>query len=41
MPIYQFEHPDTGEIFEEMRPFRKIDDPFLAPDGTKCERIKG
>ena len=39
MPIYQYKHPDTGEIFEEIRPFRKMDKPFVAPDGKKCKRI--
>jgi len=39
MPIYVFEHTDTGERFEEMRLFKDIDKPFIAPDGKKCKRI--
>lgn len=40
MPIYQFKHPKTGEIFEDIRSFKNINKPFFAPDGVKCERIK-
>jgi hypothetical protein len=40
MPIYEFEHPKTGEIFEEIRSFKDIDKPFIAPDGTKCRRLR-
>ena len=38
MPIYEFEHPETGEIFEEIRSFKDIDKPFIAPDGIECKR---
>jgi len=40
MPIYQFKHPETEEIFEEMRSFKDMKKTFIAPDGVKCERIK-
>ena len=39
MPIYIFQHPDTEETFEEIRPFSRIDEPFYAPDGKECKRI--
>lgn len=39
MPIYSYEHPDTGEIFDDIRPFKKANKPFIAPDGKKCKRI--
>jgi predicted nucleic acid-binding Zn ribbon protein len=39
VPIYEFEHPETGEIFEEMRKMKDADKPFVAPDGTVCKRI--
>ena len=39
MPIYQFIHPETKEIFEEIRSFKNIDKLFIALDGVKCERI--
>jgi hypothetical protein len=40
MPIYTFEHPDTGEIFEDIRSFKDMDKSFYAPDGKKCKRVK-
>ena len=39
-PIYQYKHPDTGEIFEDIRSFKNADKVFLSPDGVKCKRIK-
>lgn len=39
MPTYEFEHPETGEIFEEIRRFDESDKPFIAPDGVSCSRI--
>jgi len=39
MPVYVFEHPETKEVFEEFRSFKKINKPFYAPDGIKCKRI--
>lgn len=39
-PIYEYEHPETGEIFEEIRSFKDIDKPFYAPDGKKCKRLR-
>ena len=39
MPTYEFEHPDTGEIFEDIRRFSEVDEPFIAPDGVVCPRI--
>ena len=40
MPIYVFIHPDTEEEFEEIRSFKDINKPFIAPDGKKCKRKK-
>lgn len=39
MPIYQYKHPKTQEIFEEWRTMSKCDEPFHAPDGILCEKI--
>jgi len=39
MPIYIYKHPETGEIFEDIRSFKDIDKPFISPDGIKCERV--
>jgi hypothetical protein len=39
LPIYEYEHPTTGEIFEDIRPFSKADKPYIASDGAKCVRV--
>ena len=39
MPIYQFEHPKTGEVFEVTRPMSEYNDPFSAPDGVECKNM--
>lgn len=39
MPTYEFEHPETGEIFEDIRRFADADEPYVAEDGTVCPRI--
>lgn len=39
MPIYEYEHPETGEIFDDLRAFKDMDKPFIAPDGVECPRI--
>lgn len=39
MAIYEYEHPDTGDIFEIMRPMSESDEPFFAPDGVECKRV--
>jgi len=39
MPIYSYEHPDTGEVFEEIRSFKDCNKSFVLEDGTKCERV--
>lgn len=38
MPNYEFKHPKTGKIFEDIRTFSRADDPFVAPDGVVCVR---
>lgn len=40
MPIYVFQHPKTGEQFDEIRSYADIDRPFIAPDGAICERVR-
>ena len=40
MPIYSYEHPETGEVFDELRPISKMDDPYIAPDGKECNRVE-
>ena len=39
MPLYLYEHTETHEIFEELRPIMDRDKPFIAPDGKVCERV--
>lgn len=39
MPIYLFEHPQTKEIYEVLRSFSKMDDPYISPDGQVCNRV--
>ena len=39
MAIYEYLHPETKEIFEDMRSMKNRDKPFFAPDGVKCKRI--
>ena len=40
MPFYLYKHPDTGEVFEDLRPMSRRDDPFVAPDGKECARCR-
>jgi hypothetical protein len=39
LPLYEFQHPSTGEIFEVLRPFSQSGEPFIAPDGIQCQRL--
>jgi len=39
MAIYEYLHPKTKEIFEEMRSIKDRDKPFIATDGVECKRI--
>lgn len=39
MPIYEYQHPDTKEIFSALRKIEDRDKSFIAPDGKKCERL--
>ena len=39
MPTYTYKHPKTGEFFEDIRPFSKANEPFIAPDGVRCENV--
>jgi hypothetical protein len=38
-PIYEFEHPKTGEIFEDIRSIEDRDKLFISEDGAKCKRV--
>jgi hypothetical protein len=38
-PLFEYEHPKTGEIFEVLRSVKDRNKPFIAPDGKKCKRI--
>jgi len=39
MPFYKYKHPETGEIFEDLRMITKCDEPFIADDGVECPRF--
>lgn len=39
MPIYEYQHPETGEVFEDLRSIKDRDKPFISDDGAKCYRI--
>ena len=39
MPLYEYEDPDTGEIFEEFRCMDDRNKPFISPSGKKCKKI--
>ena len=39
MPIYIFQHPNTGELFDDIRTFAKAEEPYVAADGVVCERV--
>jgi len=41
LPIYVYEHPETGELIEEIRPMSEHDQPLILEDGTVCERYNG
>jgi len=38
-PIYEFQHPETGEIFKELRSVNNRNKKFYAQDGVECERV--
>lgn len=39
MPTYEYEHPNTKEIFTDLRKMEDRDKPFIAPDGKECKRV--
>lgn len=39
-PIYEYIHPETNEIYEDMRSCSDRDKPFIAPDGKECKRME-
>ena len=39
-PIYSYVHPETGEVFDELRKVKDRNKPFISPDGKKCKRDK-
>jgi len=40
-PIYEYKHPETNEIFTELRSVKNRNKKFHAPDGLECERVVG
>ena len=38
MPIYEYQHPKTGEVFEGLRSMKDADKVFKSPDGVVCKR---
>lgn len=39
MPIYEYQHPITKEIFEVLRPVSEYKKPYISEDGTECVRV--
>jgi len=39
MPIYEYKHPETEEIFQELRQIPERDKPYISADGKKCKRL--
>jgi hypothetical protein len=39
MPVYEYKHPETGEIFEVFRKMSDSGKSFIAPDGVSCKKI--
>lgn len=39
MPIYNYKHPETGEVFEDIRSFDDMEKPYISEDGIECEYI--
>jgi len=39
VPLYEYKHPATGEIFSDLRKYEDMDKPYIAPDGVECPRI--
>lgn len=39
-PIYEYIHPETSEIFEDIRKYKDRDKPFISPDGKRCMRLE-
>ena len=40
MPVYSYKHPETGEIFEDLRKVKDRNKPYILKDGTKCKKIE-
>ena len=38
MPIYEYENPNTGEVYEELRSISDRDKPYYNADGIECKR---
>jgi hypothetical protein len=39
MPIFEYQHPVTGEIYEKFRPAKDYKKNLKLPDGTVCKRV--
>lgn len=38
MPIYSFQHPKTGEVYDVLRKFSESGDPYVV-DGVECIKL--
>ena len=38
MPIYEYLHPKTGKIYEEIRSIKDRNKEYISPDGITCKR---
>jgi len=39
MPIYEYKHPKTEEIFQALRSITDRDKIYISPDGQECKRL--
>ena len=40
IPLYEYFHPETGEIFEVLRPIKDRKKKHEAPDGVMCDPVE-
>jgi len=39
-PMYEYEHPETGEIFDVIRSVKDRNKKYRAKDGVLCKRLE-
>jgi predicted nucleic acid-binding Zn ribbon protein len=39
MPLYEYEHPVTKEIYTDFRSMKDADIPYISEDGIECKKI--